>query len=508
MKDFQSITPEQAGLRSENVSAFLDSVNQRKINLHSFMLLKDGKLFAEGYYKPYSATSIHRLYSASKCFVTLAIGKLLGESRIRLSDTLICYFSEYETECKSEELKRLTIEQALTMTIPTWKDICFNGKPNGATSPTRFLESEWIRAFFTQDIESNKPNGTLFSFNSSISFVLTVLIEKITGKTLLEYLRPILDEIGVSRSVECVKTPDGYSWGSGGVLCTLRDFAKITCLFMRKGEINGKQLLPREYMERAVSKLVDPVYDGYPRHFDGFGYHIWTHAYGFAIYGEGDQAAYCFPDKDFIFVCQADTLCAIDYFSSTLYYQIVEQLYKPLGSPIADNATAYHALTKKLACLSLWHGFPSVQSDFEQRINGKKFRLIDSDMGIDWFTLCFSKDKNVFIYQNARGIKEVVFSTTEFVETEFPETHYYDWTIGKPSGCALPALAFGSWTMTNRFLLQVNFTHTHIGHLGMTFEFLGEEVAVRFVKMAEGILGEYQGYAYGKMENDGGDEII
>lgn len=88
-------TPEEEGLPSECFLWFLDAVRVRKINLHSFMLVRHGNILAEGYYHPFDENFMHRLYSSSKTFVSVAVGKLIGEGKLRLSDKIVDFFPEY-----------------------------------------------------------------------------------------------------------------------------------------------------------------------------------------------------------------------------------------------------------------------------------------------------------------------------------------------------------------------------------------------------------------------------
>lgn len=172
-----------------------------------------------------------------------------------------------------------------------------------------------------------KPAGTLFNYNTSGSFILGVLVEKLTGKSFLEYLRPEFDEIGISRNIWCVKSPDGFSWGGSGVVCTLRDFAKFAELILHRGEYRGKQLIPRSYMEAATSMRISNQYENAfsPTRNCGYGYQIWMTEHGFCLSGMGLQMAYCFPDKDMLFVCNGDTQCENDT-SNTLIYDLVRFL--------------------------------------------------------------------------------------------------------------------------------------------------------------------------------------
>ena len=270
-----------------------------KINLHSFLIARGGKILTEAYYKPFDKDFQHRLYSCSKTYVALAVGRLIGEGKIRLDDKIMDLLPEYANENAHRWLKECTVEDALKMSVPQLSD----------TYIARDYK-EWAWTFFNHPTRSKalKPGSTVFNYNTSGSFILDVIVEKITGVTFLEYMRPVFDKIGVAEDIWCVKAPDGYSWGGSGVVTTLRDFAKVAELLLRKGEYEGEQLLPRDYMEKMTSKQICNIEASASSIFvcQGYGYQTWMTSHGFAMNGMGSQFAFCFPEKDMLFVCQAD----------------------------------------------------------------------------------------------------------------------------------------------------------------------------------------------------------
>jgi CubicO group peptidase (beta-lactamase class C family) len=56
------------------VDAFLDALSEQGLELHSFMLLRHGKVAAEGWWAPYSPDYPHTLFSLSKSFTSTAVG--------------------------------------------------------------------------------------------------------------------------------------------------------------------------------------------------------------------------------------------------------------------------------------------------------------------------------------------------------------------------------------------------------------------------------------------------
>ena len=68
-KDLTSRTsPESQGLSSQAVLDFLDDAARKGLELHSFMLVRNGCVIAEGWWNPYQLHLRHGLYSLSKSF--------------------------------------------------------------------------------------------------------------------------------------------------------------------------------------------------------------------------------------------------------------------------------------------------------------------------------------------------------------------------------------------------------------------------------------------------------
>ncbi len=485
-------TPEEEGLSSKEILKFINYVKEHKINLHSFMLVRHGNIIAEGYYKPFHKDFMHRLYSASKTYAAIAVGKLIGEGRVALSDPLYKYFPEYIEGELHPWLKETTVEDALKMSVPMLTDTYFARD-----------YKEWAWTFFSHPTRSKplKPAGTVFNYNTSASFILDVLVEKLTGKTFLEYLRPELDKIGVSKDIWCVKAPDGYSWGGSGVVCTLRDYAKFSELLMRKGEYKGERLLPREYIEKATSKQIYLLTENaYVPSRDGYGYQIWISQRGFSLKGMGTQLAYCFPDKDFMFVCQGDTQCGFDVTDKNICGFVDEHFYETLqDEPLPTDEGAQRELQTALENLTLAR-FGEPHTAFEKELGGVTYRLEANDMGWKWFRFDFEGEEGTLTYENARGVKKIPFGLGKYVAGKFPETHYYDRQVDTPANRELDALFSADWVEERKLLVRSYIVDTNLGNCFMTFGFKGEEVGLAFNKRAEFFMDDYAGFAGGRKE--------
>ena len=490
VNDLIYVSPESEGIGSDKILKFIELVQKHKINLHSFMFVKSGNIIAEGYYKPFKADFKHRIYSASKSFVALAVGKAIGDGKLKLTDKLVDLFPEYPVADDRAWLKDTTVEDALMMSVPMFADTYYSRK-----------YKDWAWTFFNIDSDL-KPAGTVFSYNTSATFILDVLVEKITGMTFLEYLRPVFEKIGVADDIWCVKSPDGYSWGGSGVLITMRDFAKVGELVMHRGNYKGEQLLPLDYMTRATSAMTQNLTENFYFQLTttGYGYQFWINENGYSLYGMGSQLVFCFPDKDFMFVCNGDTQSSGDYCSKFLYDVVSYVIYDNIqDKPLPENEKAYKELTNSLNNLELNVDFGPFHSDFEKKIEGVKYDLIENKMGWKWFKFNFEGDEGVLTYENDRGEKQIRFGLGKYVYGTFPETHYYDKQVDTPANRELDAMFSANWIAENKILVRNYITDTNFGNCFMTFGFKGDEVGVMFKKTAEFFMGEYHGFAGGKI---------
>ena len=114
---FKTVTPEQAGISSSEVSRFINYLNDNSLRIHSLLLIRDDKMFTEAYWKPFNKDFCHRQYSQTKSFVGVAIGLLISDGLLSLDDKISKFFGDKidDVDSASHYLLNQTIEQMLTM---------------------------------------------------------------------------------------------------------------------------------------------------------------------------------------------------------------------------------------------------------------------------------------------------------------------------------------------------------------------------------------------------------
>ncbi len=499
MKDFfNTLSPEKAGIKSENVIAFMDGLERFGINLHSFILMKGNDIFAEGYRKPFKKDELHRMYSVSKTFAAMAIGILIGDGVVDINAPIIKYFPEYDKEDVHPNIRNMTIEHILKMTT------CF---PYGSTysavaSPDKV--PDWLDTFFC--CKTTHPSGTIYNYDSSASYMLAVLVERITGKPFMELLKDrALCKIGGSKDMRCLKAPGGHSWASSAVLCSTRDLARLARLTMLKGEWDGEQLLPRDFVEKATTSQVDDDQTGFPDAFHGrgYGYQIWMTMEGsYSFIGMGEQLAVCMPDKDLLFVCTSDHQGLEGIARQTIYIELMHHIKDNLCEcSLDENGDAYKKLLHKCENLEypLYKG--AHHSDVFDKYNGKTFILNENTMGISEICFTVDNDGNGRIdYINTNGSKTVKFGIGKAVIDVFPEDSYSGDTLGVPSGRNFRSIASGAFTDERTLHIKCDVIDDYFGNLNIIAIFDNDVLSLYMKPNAQMFLGEYRGFTSGKLK--------
>ena len=129
--------PEQVGVSSAAVAAFIDDLNESGIETHSLMFIRHGRVAFETWAEPYAPEIPHTMYSVSKSVTSTAIGFAIEEGLLRLDTRVIDIFPEFEPEEKDENLEALTVFHLLTMTAG--KDV---------SQMADKAKNQWIKDFF------------------------------------------------------------------------------------------------------------------------------------------------------------------------------------------------------------------------------------------------------------------------------------------------------------------------------------------------------------------------
>src|SRR5579859_2450861 len=100
---------------ARSVLALLDRLAERSVECHSIMVIRHGRVVAEGWWAPYSPDRPHLLYSLTKSFTSVAVGFAVADGLLGLDDRVADVLDDHVPADISERARQLSVRHLLTM---------------------------------------------------------------------------------------------------------------------------------------------------------------------------------------------------------------------------------------------------------------------------------------------------------------------------------------------------------------------------------------------------------
>ena len=385
--------PERQEVRSASILAFLADVEQSGVELHSFMMSRNGFVIAEGWWLPYQPQRIHMTHSLTKSVMVSGVGIALDEGRFRLDDKVVSFFPEHLPPDPSSNLMAMTVRDLLTMR--TGHDHETSG------SEWRPLKTSWIAEFMK--IPVAYPPGTKWVYTSAASYMLSAIITKSTGQRLADYLRPrMLEPMGI-RDLQWDVSPEGFTPGGNGLSWSTADSLKLGMLYAHKGVWRGKQLLSANWVAEASKKQVAD---------SPYGYQWWIGPGGeFYALGLFCQLSIVFPEHNAVLAIFA----AIDGSAKLLpaIWKHFPSAFESSPLPVSPDAAA---LLQRESKLQLLKPYPPSDSPASARISGRLFKLTSNDQAASTVGFEFSRTTVRHSLTDERGAHSVTAGLGKWID--------------------------------------------------------------------------------------------
>lgn len=287
-------TPESQGVSTSAIAGFIEAATKEVNSIHSLIVVRHGKVVAEAWWAPESAEKPHVMWSLSKSFTSTAVGLAVAEGKIDINDRVLKYFPDDAPENPSPHLKSMRIRDLLTMSTGHQDEVNLKSS------------NDWAKAFLNHPVP-HKP-GTHFQYNTPASYILSAIVQKVTGETVVEFLQPrLFDPLGI-KAPQWDTSPQGISLGGYGLFLRTEDIAKFGQLYLQKGKWKGKQLVPSEWIDQATSKQVSNGSNPEGDWDQGYGFQFWRCRYG-AYRGDGKAGQFCIvlPVQDAVIAVTSNT---------------------------------------------------------------------------------------------------------------------------------------------------------------------------------------------------------
>lgn len=450
-------TPERQGLSSSAVLAFVEAADREVDQMNSFMLVRHGHVVAEGWWGPYDARTPHVLYSLSKSFTSTAVGMAVAEGKLSLDDEVLKFFPEEAPAEPSPNLRSMRVRDLLRMSSGNQTEADFFA-PGDAT---------WVKRFLAHPVPF-KP-GTHFLYNSPATYMLSAIVQKATGATVLEYLKPkLFDPLGFESPV-WVTSPQGVTAGAYGLSVRTEEIARFGQLYLQKGLWDGRQLVPSSWIEEATARQTSNGSAPKSDWDQGYGFQFWRSRHGWR--GDGAFGQFCLvvPELDAVVAITSGTR-DMQRVMNLVWDKLLPEM-KPGRLP--EDSAARQRLAERLKGLTvkLQTGRPT--SALAAKVSGRWYEFPENDRGLKALSFDFKGASPVLVVRTAAGETRTPVGFESWAKSRGSFANGLERALSVP---AQPlSAASGAWTGEETYALKLVLYETPY-YSALTFRFEGERL--------------------------------
>ena len=463
-------TPEKQGMNSEVILAFIDSLEKTKFAIHSFMLLRHDQVIAESWWRPYDPACKRYVYSLTKSFTSTAVGFAVTEGLLKVEDKVVSFFSEDLPREVSENLAAMQVRDLLTMSTG-------HGMDSTLAIMTPGLEN-WVQTILAFPVDY--APGTHFLYNSGATYLLSAIVQKVSGQCVKDYLsNRLFEPLGI-RNVTWDVCPRGINIGGWGLSLTTEEIARFGLFYLHKGVWNGKRLLPSEWIEVATSACVRN--DGEDRVNEtldwrqGYGYQFWRCQHG-AYRADGSSGQYCvvMPEQDAVLALTSETQNMQGILD--LFWKHI--LLNMKDAPILGGDKAQKSLQRKLSSLEIIVPPAHPNPESVTRISDKLFKMNENEKGILSVSFSFASASNCFHLTNGQGEHQIVCGNGRWIKNEamipFMLPSMMNQLLNRKIVNPVKVAAWGTWKDPQTYVMIWQYLETPHSDT-VTCRFQGDEI--------------------------------
>jgi CubicO group peptidase (beta-lactamase class C family) len=465
-------TPEAQGVTSEGILRFLEAAGKSRHEFHSFMMVRHGCVVAEGWWTPYRPQAKHMLYSLSKSFTSTAVGFAVAEGRLTVEDPVTSFFPGDLPEKTEGHLAELRVKHLLTMSVGQSRD----------SMPIIGKEQNWVRSFLALPVDN--PPGSVFLYNSGATYMLSAIVQKVSGQKVIDYLRPRLFDPLQIRGMTWETCPLGINTGGWGLSVQTETLAKFGRFYLQNGAWNGRQILPQAWVHEATSFKIQ---QSAPKGGDleklkqtsdwhqGYCYQFWRCRHN-AFRGDGAFGQYmiAMPDHDAVIAITCET-SDMQGELNLVWDHLLPAIKE---TPLTADPSVHAELEAKLVSLALPLPAPSPAPATAAGISGRTFQIEPTAAGLRTAAFQFHREYCDIVLTDDKNRYAVRCGLGKWVDGEcsLPGTPPKI-TVGDLRPCKIAAA--GRWKDESTFEMIWRYYETP-HHDTVTCHFEGNAVTMEF----------------------------
>jgi len=215
----------------------------------AFLIIRNDSIMYENYFKNYNKSSIVASFSMAKSYISALVGIAIHEGFItNVNDSITKYIPELSNK---KGFNKITIRHLLQMTSGIKSSESYYS-PFGLAA--RMYYGRHLKNIITH-LKTDYEPGTKFAYRSMNTQMLGLILERATKKNITQYLnekiwQPLGMEYDASWSID--KKNNGLEKAFCCINARARDYAKFGRLYLNKGNWNGKQLIPEDWIKEST----------------------------------------------------------------------------------------------------------------------------------------------------------------------------------------------------------------------------------------------------------------
>jgi CubicO group peptidase (beta-lactamase class C family) len=398
---FSQSTAEAEGISSEAILKFIESAEKEIDAIHSFMILRHGKLISQGWWDPFGPDIPHVMHSLSKSFTSTAIGIAVGEGLLSLDGQVISFFPEHVPEDPGWQLEAMRIRDLITMNT---------GHIN---EPRALGKEDWVKVFLDSEVDL-KP-GTHFRYNSMATYMLSAIMQEVTGEKLVDYLDTRLFQPLQIKKPEWDECPKGINVGGWGLHIVTEDIAKLGQLYLQKGKWQGRQILSEEWVDLATSKQTSNGSNPDSDWEQGYGFQFWRCRHN-CYRGDGAMGQFCIvmPEKDAVIAITsgANDMAGV--------MQLVWNILLPAmeDNPLPADNSAFAKLEQRTSGLKLKPVDGEVSSPVSKKISKQSYTISENSAGVNAISFNLSRGEHMIKFEMDEGTETISIGSGQYSKGE------------------------------------------------------------------------------------------
>ena len=325
---WRTSTPEQQGMDSAQLARMFAEINQQHFSLNSVLIIRHGYLVTEVYVPPFQADTKRKIYSITKSIISALVGIALDQGYLHdVNQKALDFFTDRTIANNDTRKHAITLKHLLTMT--------------SGLQPSTQDRGDIVQK--TLNLPMVAKPGVKWDYNTDSTHLLSAILQKVTGQSALAFAQTqIFTPLGIT-DVAWSTDANGVNIGGSALKMTPRDLAKFGYLYLHGGVWNGRQVVPRDWVQTSTAKQVDCTEKR------GYGYLWWQMPFGgYAALGYGGQEILVFPEHDLVVVFTTSPM------DEKKLWKLVSDFILPAvrsGEPLPDNPKGMESLESQIMAI-------------------------------------------------------------------------------------------------------------------------------------------------------------